>query len=192
MPPPRTPRRNAAPHDQPGRTMSATDPGTGGRNGGRRDKSKRAGRGRRPNRGQSRPASAATKQDTILAALMPAGYDKAQIDALKIPATGTNAAYRANTTFDAVAAMSRERGLPRGGPRRRRAQDRAARCPRAHRRHQRQPLPHQADGPGRDWPGGSLPRRAYCQGRRRHAPRRRHCGVPPPTPTAVPAARPTT
>ena len=43
---------------------------------------------------------------------MPAGYDKAQIDALKIPATGTKAAYRANTTFAAVAAMSWEGGSP--------------------------------------------------------------------------------
>ena len=82
--------------------MSTPDPGRGGRGGGRRGNGgKRGGRGRRPARGSGQPRTAVTsKQDAILTALLPTGYDRVKADALKITTTGSGAAHRVNTSFD--------------------------------------------------------------------------------------------
>ena len=94
--------------------MSTPDPGPSGRRRGRRGGgSKRGGRGRRPKRGSGQPRTAVTsKQDTILTTLLPPGYDKTKVDALKITATGSGAAHRVNTALATLAALQREGGSP--------------------------------------------------------------------------------
>ena len=93
--------------------MSDPNPGSGGRGRGRRGGGKRGGRGRRPNRetGQSRSA-VTTKQDAVLAVLLPPGYDKAKDNPLKIHSIGSNAAHRVNLSFVTLAVISREGGSP--------------------------------------------------------------------------------
>ena len=94
--------------------ISPPDPGPGGRGGGRRGGGgKRGGRGRRPNRRSGQPRTAVTsKQDAILTALLPPGYDKTKADALKITATGSGAAHRVNTALATLAALQREGASP--------------------------------------------------------------------------------
>ena len=96
--------------------MSTPDPGHGGRGGGRRGGGgKRGGRCRRPGRGSGQPRTAVTsKQDALLTALLPPGYDKTKADALKITATGSGAAHRVNTALTTLSALQREGGGPRG------------------------------------------------------------------------------
>ena len=60
--------------------------------------------------GAATAAASTTKQDAVLTALLPPGYDKAKADALKISATGSNTAHRVNTSFVTLAAMLREGG----------------------------------------------------------------------------------
>ena len=65
------------------------------------------------NRGSGQPRAAVTsKQDAILTALLPPGYDKAKADALKITTTGSSATHRVNTALATLAAMQREGGFP--------------------------------------------------------------------------------
>ena len=87
--------------------MSTPDPGHGGRGGGRRGGGgKRGGQGRRPNRGSGQPRAAVTsKHDAILNTLLPPGYDKAKVDALKITATRSSTAHRVNTSLATLAAI---------------------------------------------------------------------------------------
>ena len=62
--------------------------------------------------GAATAAASTTKQDAVLTALLPPGYDKAKADALKIIATGSNTAHRVNTFFVTLAVMLREGGSP--------------------------------------------------------------------------------
>ena len=65
------------------------------------------------NRESGQPRAAVTsKQDAILTALLPPGYDKTKADALKITATGSGAAHRVNTALAILAALQREGGSP--------------------------------------------------------------------------------